>query len=122
MRYIAAVTGKTESVEVVKDQILQSNPVLEVRTPGATFAVVPGSNAVFIVGTLQAFGNAKTVQNDNSSRFGKYFEIQFNVAGDPIGGRITNYLLEKSRGRRRLRPNAFYIACDGLIASCILFF
>jgi myosin-1 len=73
MRYIAAVTGKTESVEQVKDQILQSNPVLE------------------------AFGNAKTVQNDNSSRFGKYFEIQFNVAGDPIGGRITNYLLEKSR-------------------------
>eukprot|EP00005_Dracoamoeba_jomungandri_P003003 CAMPEP_0174260130 /NCGR_PEP_ID=MMETSP0439-20130205/8860_1 /TAXON_ID=0 /ORGANISM="Stereomyxa ramosa, Strain Chinc5" /LENGTH=1002 /DNA_ID=CAMNT_0015344305 /DNA_START=46 /DNA_END=3054 /DNA_ORIENTATION=- len=73
MKYIAAVTGDSGSVKNVKDQILQSNPVLE------------------------AFGNAKTVQNDNSSRFGKYFEIQFNYAGDPTGGRITNYLLEKSR-------------------------
>eukprot|EP01087_Luapelamoeba_hula_P014225 TRINITY_DN4133_c0_g1_i1.p1 TRINITY_DN4133_c0_g1~~TRINITY_DN4133_c0_g1_i1.p1 ORF type:complete len:1005 (-),score=195.32 TRINITY_DN4133_c0_g1_i1:88-3102(-) len=73
MRYIAAVTGDKSNVEKVKEQILQSNPVLE------------------------AFGNAKTVQNDNSSRFGKYFEIQFNYAGDPTGGRITNYLLEKSR-------------------------
>jgi myosin-1 len=73
MQYIAAVTGKSTSVQKVKDQILESNPVLE------------------------AFGNAKTVQNNNSSRFGKYFQIQFNYQGDPTGGRITNYLLEKSR-------------------------
>ncbi|KAL6052487.1 unconventional myosin-Ia [Balamuthia mandrillaris] len=73
MKYIAAVTGKSKSVQRVKEQILESNPVLE------------------------AFGNAKTVQNNNSSRFGKYFEIQFNYGGDPTGGRITNYLLEKSR-------------------------
>ena len=73
MQYIAAVSGRSEKVEYVKSVILDSNPLLE------------------------AFGNAKTIRNNNSSRFGKYFEINFDSKGDPIGGKITNYLLEKSR-------------------------
>ncbi|GAM17836.1 hypothetical protein SAMD00019534_010110 [Acytostelium subglobosum LB1] len=73
MNYISKVSGGTDKVEYVKHVILGSNPLLE------------------------AFGNAKTLRNNNSSRFGKYFEIQFDKAGDPVGGKIYNYLLEKSR-------------------------
>ncbi|XP_060683366.1 unconventional myosin-Ib isoform X1 [Hemiscyllium ocellatum] len=73
MSYVAAVCGKGAEVNQVKEQLLQSNPVLE------------------------AFGNAKTMRNDNSSRFGKYMDIEFDFKGDPLGGVISNYLLEKSR-------------------------
>nr|XP_020653907.1 unconventional myosin-Ie-like isoform X1 [Pogona vitticeps]XP_020653908.1 unconventional myosin-Ie-like isoform X2 [Pogona vitticeps] len=73
MSYVSKVSGGGPKVQHVKDIILKSNPLLE------------------------AFGNAKTVRNNNSSRFGKYFEIQFSRGGEPDGGKISNFLLEKSR-------------------------
>jgi myosin I len=66
MQYISSVSGRSAEVQRVKERMLSSNPVLE------------------------AFGNAKTVNNNNSSRFGKYMQILFDYGGDPVGGRVTN--------------------------------
>ncbi|XP_048832593.1 unconventional myosin-Vb isoform X2 [Brienomyrus brachyistius] len=72
MRYFAVVGGAAQQTSV-EEKVLASNPIME------------------------AFGNAKTTRNDNSSRFGKYTEIGFGNHGDIIGANMRTYLLEKSR-------------------------
>jgi len=57
---------------------------------------------------LEAFGNAKTVRNDNSSRFGKFVEIQFNKAGRISGAAVRTYLLERSRVVQLTDPERNY--------------
>jgi len=74
MQYIATVSGSGSSaIKEIKDMVLATNPLLE------------------------SFGCAKTLRNNNSSRHGKYLEILFNSNGEPVGAKITNYLLEKGR-------------------------
>lgn len=57
---------------------------------------------------LEAFGNAKTVRNDNSSRFGKFVEIHFNKAGRISGAAVRTYLLERSRVTQVTDPERNY--------------
>ena len=77
LKYLTTVGNSTVGSQLVDgsvmDKVLQSNPILE------------------------AFGNAKTLRNDNSSRFGKFIELNFNKRGHLIGGSIKTYLLEKVR-------------------------
>ncbi|XP_066523254.1 unconventional myosin-Va [Hoplias malabaricus] len=72
MRYFATVSGSSKETSV-EEKVLASSPIME------------------------AFGNAKTTRNDNSSRFGKYVEIGFNREHHIIGANMRTYLLEKSR-------------------------
>ncbi|KAI4382614.1 hypothetical protein MLD38_008556 [Melastoma candidum] len=89
MQYLAALGGGSG----IENEILKTNPILE------------------------AFGNAKTLRNNNSSRFGKLIEIQFSETGKISGARIQTFLLEKSRvvqcAKGERSYHIFYQLCAG---------
>uniref|UniRef100_A0AAR2JHZ7 Unconventional myosin-VI n=1 Tax=Pygocentrus nattereri TaxID=42514 RepID=A0AAR2JHZ7_PYGNA len=90
LRYLTTSYGTGQDID---ERIVEANPLLE------------------------AFGNAKTVRNNNSSRFGKFVEIHFNEKNAVVGGFVSHYLLEKSRicmqGTDERNYHIFYRLCAG---------
>ncbi|SCU86854.1 LAME_0D07910g1_1 [Lachancea meyersii CBS 8951] len=102
LQYLASITSEDKLApdtthESFERKILQSNPILE------------------------AFGNAQTVRNNNSSRFGKFIKIEFDELGKINGAHVDWYLLEKSRviqqGPRERNYHIFYQMLSGLSAQ-----
>ncbi|XP_067098848.1 myosin VIb [Osmerus mordax] len=90
LRYLTTSYGTGQDID---ERIVEANPLLE------------------------AFGNAKTVRNNNSSRFGKFVEIHFNEKNAVVGGFVSHYLLEKSRicmqSKEERNYHIFYRLCAG---------
>uniref|UniRef100_A0AAY4CNV3 Unconventional myosin-VI n=1 Tax=Denticeps clupeoides TaxID=299321 RepID=A0AAY4CNV3_9TELE len=90
LRYLTTSYGTGQDID---ERIVEANPLLE------------------------AFGNAKTVRNNNSSRFGKFVEIHFSEKNAVVGGFVSHYLLEKSRICRQSQEernyHIFYRLCAG---------
>ncbi|XP_032404012.1 LOW QUALITY PROTEIN: myosin VIb [Xiphophorus hellerii] len=90
LRYLTTTYGSGQDID---ERIVEANPLLE------------------------AFGNAKTVRNNNSSRFGKFVEIHFNDKNAVVGGFVSHYLLEKSRicmqSNEERNYHIFYRLCAG---------
>ncbi|KAF8964635.1 P-loop containing nucleoside triphosphate hydrolase protein [Flammula alnicola] len=93
--------GKTESAKFIMRYLASVNPPDSSNKPKTKFSLDDSSEIERqILATnpiLEAFGNAKTTRNDNSSRFGKYIQILFDGKQEIVGARIRTYLLERSR-------------------------
>ncbi|KAI4543990.1 hypothetical protein MG293_004256 [Ovis ammon polii] len=129
LQFLATISGQHSWIE---QQVLEANPILEVLDLATSFEKpsqkislkVKFLFSAPIVGIILwpvAFGNAKTIRNDNSSRFGKYIDIYFNSSGVIEGARIEQFLLEKSRVCRQAPEernyHIFYCMLMGMSAE-----
>ncbi|XP_077997309.1 myosin-IIIb-like [Glandiceps talaboti] len=102
--------GKTESANFLVTQLTKLGKAVNRNLEEKVLMVNP---------LLEAFGNARTVINDNSSRFGKYLELKFTQLGHVTGAELSQYLLEKSRvilqasGERSF--HIFYYLLSGVV-------
>ena len=90
--------GKTEATKIVL-QYLTSKASVETKRGSVEQTTIERIHSQIFASNpiLEAFGNAKTVRNNNSSRFGKFFQVQFDAKGQIVGASIIKYLLEKTR-------------------------
>ena len=85
IQYLASISASGDASSL-EEKIIQANPIME------------------------AFGNAQTIRNNNSSRFGKFIKIEFGPAGAIVGAHIERYLLEKSRvTNRSVKERNFHV-------------
>ena len=91
LQYMAELSGAGDDIE---QQLLECNPIVE------------------------AFGNAKTIKNNNSSRFGKWIEVWFNDKYKIAGSRISQYLLERSRVVLQSEGESNFHIFTALINGC----
>ncbi|RHY26374.1 hypothetical protein DYB32_007678 [Aphanomyces invadans] len=102
--------GKTETVKILMEHL-------------ATMSTKTGPNLTIVAKVLrsnpllEAFGNAKTIRNDNSSRFGKFTQLQFDVDNQLVGAKCRHYLLEKSRVVMQTHHERNYHIFYQLVAS-----
>lgn len=94
IQYLSLISTSAEEHNDIHEKILRANPILE------------------------SFGNAKTVKNNNSSRFGKFIKIYFDSNGLICGATIDYYLLEKSRVSHQLKEERNYHAFYQLLRGC----
>eukprot|EP00397_Hematodinium_sp_SG-2012_P000925 GEMP01000926.1.p1 GENE.GEMP01000926.1~~GEMP01000926.1.p1 ORF type:complete len:1782 (+),score=395.26 GEMP01000926.1:290-5635(+) len=84
--------GKTETAKILMSFLAERSRTAEAQSAGLQNKILEGANPI-----LESLGNATTVRNGNSSRFGKYNMLGFNPVGNLVGAEVRTYLLENCR-------------------------
>ena len=88
--------GKTETAKIVMKFLANAARSGAERTELIKKKILDAANPI-----LESFGNAATIRNDNSSRFGRYNTMHFDAVGSLTGASVKTYLLESSRARNK---------------------
>ncbi|KAH8044350.1 hypothetical protein JL722_14741 [Aureococcus anophagefferens] len=107
-------SGKTETTKKALEYVAAASAT---RGDGGGGGGAVSAKVLSASPILEAFGNAKTLRNDNSSRFGKYLEVVLDGGGRVVGAKTTNYLLEKSRVVRQAPGERGYHAFYHCVAG-----